>query len=90
VCSPSLVVQTAPLLAVWFSGERRERMGDRNSEQWDFRTSLVHISKMWGKVSRSKVVSSFFIDDIFYVVIVFKVHEIIYLRKRQYITGDIL
>jgi hypothetical protein len=42
------------------------------------------------KVSRSKVVSSFFIDDIFYVVIVFKIHEVIYLRKRQYITGDIL
>jgi hypothetical protein len=42
------------------------------------------------KVSRSKVVSSFFIDDIFYVVIVFKIYEIIYLRKRQYITGDIL
>jgi hypothetical protein len=43
---------------------------------------LVH------KVSRSKVISSFFID-IFYVIIVFKIHEIIYLRKRQYITGDI-
>jgi hypothetical protein len=42
------------------------------------------------KVSRSKVVLSFFIDDIFYVVIVFKIHEIIYLRMRQYITGDIL
>jgi hypothetical protein len=42
------------------------------------------------KVSRSKVVSSFFIDDIFYVIIVFKIHEIIYLRKRRYITGDIL
>jgi hypothetical protein len=42
------------------------------------------------KVSRSKVASSFFIDDIFYVVIVFKIHEIIYLRKGQYITGDIL
>jgi hypothetical protein len=43
-----------------------------------------------GKVSRSKVVSSFFIDDIFYVVIVFKIYEIIYQRKIQYITGDIL
>jgi hypothetical protein len=42
------------------------------------------------KVSRSKVVSSFSIYDIFYVVIVFKIHEIIYLRKGQYITGDIL
>jgi hypothetical protein len=40
------------------------------------------------KVCRSKVVSSFFIDDIFYVVIVFKIHEIIYLRKRQYILQE--
>jgi hypothetical protein len=42
------------------------------------------------KESRSKVVSSFFIDEIFYVVIAFKIHEIIHLRKIQYITGDIL
>jgi hypothetical protein len=42
------------------------------------------------KVSRSKVVSFFFVDGIFYVVIVFKIYEIIYLRKGQYITGDIL
>jgi hypothetical protein len=52
--------------------------------------SLFLLTNYRVKVSRSKVVSFFFIDDIFYVVIVFKIHEIIYLRKRQYITGDIL
>jgi hypothetical protein len=53
-------------------------------------TLHTHLTHLQPKVSRSKVVSSIFIDDIFYVVIVFKIHEIIYLRKGQYITGDIL
>jgi hypothetical protein len=36
-----------------------------------------------GDLPKPKVVSSFFIDVIFYVIIVFKIHEITYLRKGQ-------
>jgi hypothetical protein len=36
-----------------------------------------------GKGVLGKVVSSFFIDDIFYVIIVFKIHEIICISEEE-------
>jgi hypothetical protein len=64
--------------------------GQPYQETYSVQPQVLNLTLFVTKVSKSKVVSSFFTDDIFYVVIVFKIHEVIYLRKGLYITEDIL